>query len=84
MNTQYKRYELPYNFDKKLIDGYKILDLPMECIDCIYMPPFFQDYASIIRTKPDEDIVPKLTYEEYIDHVNYVHQNFPNKMQLLL
>ena len=48
------------------------------------MPPFFQDYASIIRTKPDEDIVPKLTYEEYIDHVNYVHQNFPNKMQLLL
>lgn len=56
----------------------------MECIDCIYMPPFFPDYASIIRTKPDEDIVPKLTYEEYIDHVNYVHQNFPNKMQLLL
>jgi hypothetical protein len=44
------------------------------------MPPFFQDYPSIIRTKPDEDIVPKLTYEEYIDHVQYVQKNYPNKM----
>lgn len=84
MNTSYKKYELPYNFDKKLIDGYKILNIPEEAIDCIYMPPFFQDYQSIIRKAYTEDIVPQLTYEEYLDHINYVKENYPNKLQLLL
>lgn len=48
------------------------------------MPPFFQDYKSIIRTDPKTDLVPQLKYDEYLDHVNYVQKNYPGKMQLLL
>lgn len=84
MNTLYKKYELPYNFDKKLIDGYKLLQVPEKAIDCIYMPPLFSDYESIIRNNPQIDIVPKITYEEYLDHVNYINEHFPDKLQLLL
>lgn len=77
-----RKYELPYNFDKALIDGYRILDIPQESIDCIYVPPFLNDYQSILRLGQGDpnDMYQSLTYEEYIDHINYINQFFPNKL----
>ncbi len=79
-----RKYELPYNFDKKLIDGYKILNLPFDMIDCIYVPPFLNDYESIIRNINPKDTFVNLTYDEYIEHIQYINSLFPGKLQLLL
>lgn len=78
-----RRFELPYNFDKNLILGYQLLGLDPEQIDCIYIPPFLEDYQTILRT-PEKDAYSQLTYEEYLDHINYINNIFPGKMQLLL
>lgn len=48
------------------------------------MPPLYSDYESILRTDPKEDKIPKITYEEYLEHINYIKQFYPDKLQLLL
>lgn len=52
-------------------------------IDCIYLPPFFKDYQTVIRQK-ENDIVLQLSYDEYLEHVKYINNIYPNKLQLLL
>lgn len=84
MNPKFKKYELPYNFDKDLIKGYQMIGIPVSSIFCIYVPPFYQDYKSILRGKPEDDIIPKLSYEVYLDHIQYINSIYPNKLQLLL
>ena len=69
MNPKFKKYELPYNFDKDLIKGYQMIGIPVSSIFCIYVPPFYQDYKSILRGKPEDDIIPILSYEIYLDHI---------------
>ena len=77
------KFELPYNFDKQLILGYKLLGIEPNQIDCIYMPPFIDDYQTILRT-PEKDTYAQLTYKEYFEHVDYVEQQYPGNLQLLL
>lgn len=80
-----RKYEFPYNFDKALIHGYQLLNIQYESIDCIYIPPFFGDYETISRrSKFEGDQFTTLTYEEYIDHIQYINRIYPNKLQLLL
>lgn len=76
-----RKFELPYNFDKNLLLGYKLLDIDPNSIDCIYVPPFLKDYQTILRC---EDRYVTLSYEEYIDHIKYINDMFPGKLQLLL
>ena len=49
-----RKYELPYNFDKKLITGYQMLGITLDDIDCIYLPPFLNDYKTISRNNTFE------------------------------
>ena len=78
-----RKFELPYNFDKNLILGYQLFGIDIDDIDCIYMPPFIKDYQSILRNNR-EDPYTQLSYDEYLDHIQYVNSQFPGKMQLLL
>jgi hypothetical protein len=39
-----RQFEFPYNFDKNLINILHTLDPIGYSINCIYMPPFFEDY----------------------------------------
>ena len=77
------KFELPYNFDKQLILGYELLGIDPDEIDCIYVPPFIGDYQTILRT-PEKDIYAKLTYDEYLEHIQYIEKHYPGKLQLLL
>lgn len=77
------KFEMPYNFDKQLILGYELLGVDINQIDCIYVPPFIEDYQTILRT-PEKDVYAQLTYEEYLDHIQYIEQHYPGKLQLLL
>ena len=44
------KFEIPYNFDIKLIEILKLFDPEGETVDCIYIPPFQKDYQTILRT----------------------------------
>lgn len=80
-----RKYELPYNFDKKLIIGYQMLGITLDDIDCIYIPPFLNDYKTISRNNTfEKSMFTSLSYEEYIDHIQYINNIYPNKLQLLL
>ena len=91
MNGQ-KIFELPYNFDPKLIDFLNIYfeGQKEENIHAIYFPPFKEDYIAakayskhtgtngqVINTQPN-------TREEYIQHILNIKNNFPNQLMLLL
>jgi len=83
-----KPFEIPYNFDLKLID---FLEIYQEKIDlhCIYLPPYGDHYkcAKYYHTGGTgiciENTIPK-TLEEYEKHINYINSKFPNKIMLLL
>lgn len=87
-----KPLEIPYNFDKNLIDILKILDSTINNIYCIYVQPFPEDYTAcksnyihnaghgiVDMTKRN-----KLSRLDYESHINYINMNFPNKLMLLL
>lgn len=73
-----RKYELPYNFDKKLIEGYKLLGISPEAIDCIYVPPFVNDYKTILRRSDDKIL--SLSYDEYVEHIKFINDIYPNKL----
>lgn len=77
-----RKFEIPYNFDKKLIDGLKILKIKPRNIYCIYLCPFFDDYKTISRNRDSEWA--EITREEYESHIRYIEDNYPGKLQLLL
>ena len=87
-----KIFELPYNFDLKLID---FLDFYFEgrkesSIHAIYFPPFKEDYiaakAYSRHTGTNKNLVDSYptTREDYINHIRYIKEKFPNQLMLLL
>lgn len=84
-----KKFEIPYNFDKELIEHLTMLNIK-KLIHSIYLPPFKEDYISakhyytsskrqhnVYNTLPDTRI-------EYESHIQLINNNFPNTLMLLL
>lgn len=75
MNNLVKKFEVPYNFDFKLIDFYS---LHSSMISFVYLPPFKSD-AINTRTIIENPAKGSLGYmpdtrEEYIEHLKYLQQ----------
>lgn len=79
-----RQFEIPYNFDKKLIDGVKILGIKPKDIFCFYMCPYIEDYKAVIRDFVFDDKIVNMSRETYIEHIQYIEEQFPGKLQLLL
>lgn len=83
-----KPFEIPYNFDTKLIDFLEIYQEKIN-IHCIYLPPFKDHYksAKYYHTGQTgvcvENTYPK-TILDYEYHIKYINSRFPNKIMLLL
>ena len=76
-----KPFEIPYNFDFKLIDFLNIYHFP---IHSIYLPPYYEDYKSAkLYYSKILSFMPK-TRLEYEQHIKYINKYFPNKIMLLL
>ncbi len=81
-----KPLEIPYNFDTQLIDFLKIYSID---IHCIYVPPFKEHYkcAKYYYTHDNGiymgDTFPN-TLLYYEQHIQYINDNFPDKLMLLL
>lgn len=78
------KFEIPYNFDIKLIEILKLFDPEGETVDCIYIPPFQKDYQTILRTADQADFLENMNRQDYEYHINFINRLFPNKLQLLL
>ena len=86
-----KPFEIPYNFDTKLIDALYILQPSGDSYHCIYMPPYYEDYEAashyLTHTLYDQNMATiqrELTRKGYIEHVQYINKIFPHKQMLLL
>ena len=79
-----RQFEFPYNFDLDLIKFLKILDPQGKTIDCIYMPPFIDDYETFLRNGNQADLLYRMTRMEYEKHIRFINFSFPNKIQILL
>ena len=73
-----RQFEIPYNFDTKLLAGLNILQIEEEIISSIYLPPYEFDYPSIRRT----DIMPE--EKEHLRQIETIQNQFPGKIRLLL
>ena len=76
MNNLVKKFEVPYNFDFKLIDFYS---LHSSMISFVYLPPFKSDAINTrtIIENPSTGLpwlYARYTREEYIDHLKYLQQ----------
>lgn len=81
-----KPFEIPYNFDKQLID---FLYIYQPNIHNIYLPPYQNDYISAKHYYIHENNINMLNtypsnWENYISHINYINTKFNNKIMLLL
>lgn len=81
--------EIPYNFDKDLIDIMYKLDPTGEQYHCIYCPPFPGDYQAAKHFYTHQNGRYMVEYynfskEEYLSHLEYIRNIFPTKMMLLL
>lgn len=89
MIVNYK-FEIPYNFDKKLIDCLQILDNTGEHYHSIYIPPYYKDYDSAKKNyyHPKNKIntinLQNISRQDYEKHIKYINDHFPNKIMLLL
>ena len=79
-----RRFEFPYNFDKKLISILSTLDPLGKTIDCIYVPPFPKDYQTILRNGEQAAFLDSLERKEYEEHIAFINSHFPGKIQILL
>lgn len=77
------QFQLPYNFDTKLIDGFELLGGTADILDCIYLPPFHEDYVPILRTHPNDKTL-SFDWLQYVGHIDFLNKHFPNKTELLL
>lgn len=84
-------FELPYNFDMRLIDFMDIyFENRKEDIYSIYFPPYRADYLAAKAFIPSARTNTALisTYpnsrNEYIEHIKYIQKYFPNQLMLLL
>ena len=85
-----KQIEVPYNFDKNLITALKIIYPNGEPFQCFYTAPYWEDYRSAkyyyVEKFGGRDMNTNrgMTRDDYIDHMEYINQCFPNKLMLLL
>lgn len=80
-----KPFEIPYNFDTRLIDFLNIYKSKI-AIHSIYLPPFEEDYpysAKRFTIKCYNQPMPN-DRNDYEKHINYIKQYFPNTLMLLL
>lgn len=84
-----REFEIPYNFDPQLItlikqfDNRPTQDFP-SFVNCIYMPPYYHDYKTILRSGWQADQLQAMTRKEYERHVDFINQLYPGKVQILL
>lgn len=74
----HRKFEIPYNFDPKLLAGLNILKFDQNAISCIYLPPYEFDYPCI---RKNNEMPNK---EEHFNHIEMIQNQFPGKIQLLL
>ena len=84
-----KIFEIPYNFDKKLIDNLYQINPSGELYHSIYIAPYFYDYNSAKKyythyNNIDMSKQQDISREEYESHINYIKQYNPDKLRLLL
>lgn len=83
-----KPFEIPYNFDTKLIDFLEIYQNNIT-LHCIYLPPYKKHYRCAKYYHSGnagisvEDSCPE-TLELYEMHIKYINSKFPGKIMLLL
>ena len=73
-----RKFEIPYNFDPKLLAGLNLLRFYPDIISSIYLPPYELDYPSIRRN----DIMPD--EKEHFRQLEMIQSQFPGKIRLLL
>ena len=61
-----------------------MLDIQDKNIYCIYLPPLLEHSSSTLRGKDYADIMEQITKIDYIKHIEFINENYPNKLQLLL
>lgn len=74
-------FEMPYNFDQKLINILSMLELSN--IYSFYIPPCWEDYKSIVRNNYQDSYI-SLNFYNYCKHINYINNKFSNHLTLLL
>lgn len=79
-----RQFEIPYNFDKNLVTILSLLNTAADNIYCFYCPAFKEDYTPVYREKVSSQIIELQTRKTYEQHVQYINEKFPNKIQLLL
>lgn len=77
-----KPFEIPYNFDTKLIDFLNIYN--NIGIHSIYLPPFQNHYITTRHYYQYLSMTFPKNLENYEYHINYINKYFPNKIMLLL
>lgn len=76
------KFEIPYNFDPNYIDTLKNCNLVGDNIAFIYIPPYHEDYTTVIREEPYP--MSSLSRAEYVNHIIKIKTEFAGRMQLLL
>lgn len=77
--------ELPYNFDMRWIDFLFLMDPEGINYDCIYLPPYWEDYYSAkYNYQGIYYLQNNITRKEYCEHITYINRTFPGKVCLLL
>lgn len=66
-----QKFEIPYNFDFKLIDE---LTPYKDFVDFIYMPSFYADGGNSRKDLVLKENVP-MNWDEYISHIEYIQNN---------
>lgn len=84
-----KPMEIPYNFDKALIDALVTIDPTGNSYHSIYCCPHKDDYHAAKRnhinsTGLDMQQSNDMDKATYIEHIMYIKKKFPNKLMLLL
>lgn len=67
-----QKFEIPYNFDFKLIDE---LTPYKDFVDFIYMPSYYADGGNSRKDLILKQSVPS-TWEEYLEHLSYIQAHF--------
>ena len=75
-----RQFEIPYNFNRDLLEILKTLDPSGLTIDCIYLPPHYEDYQTISRTGELNSYLKNITRQEYEKHISVINEMFPNKI----
>lgn len=79
-----REFEIPYNFDKNLLNILYNLDPSGFSVNCIYLPPFLKDYQTILRSSEQAKYLNNMSRNEYEEHLTFINKLYPNKIQLLL